>query len=68
MNSEYKLELDNLGKKAACDPRILETVCYLKLNSKNPTEFKKKLEEAFPEMTYDSNKGSLKTALINSFA
>lgn len=59
MNSEYKLELDNLGKKAACDPRILETVCYLKVNSKNPTEFKKRLEETYPEMTYDQNACSL---------
>ena len=59
MNSEYKLELDNLGKKAACDPRILETVCYLKLNTKSPAEFKKKLEEAYPEMTYDSSACSL---------
>ncbi len=59
MNSEYKLELDNLGKKAACDPRILETVCYLKLHCKNDTEFKKKLEEVYPEMVYDSNAYSL---------
>lgn len=59
MNSEYKLELDNLGKKAACDPRILETVCYLKVISKNPNEFKKNLEEAYPEMTYDANACSL---------
>lgn len=59
MNSEYKLELDNLGKKAACDPRILETVCYLKVNSKSPADFKKRLEEAYPEMTYDSTAYSL---------
>ena len=59
MNSEYKLELDNLGKKAACDPRILETVCYLKLNTKTPAEFKKKLKEMYPEMTYDENVYSL---------
>ena len=59
MNSEYKLELDNLGKKAACDPRILETVCYHKINSKNPTEFKKRLEEAYPEMSYDPSTYSL---------
>lgn len=59
MNSEYKLELDNLGKKSACDPRILETVCYLKLNTKNHTEFKKKIEETYPEMTYDMDAYSL---------
>lgn len=59
MNSEYKLELDNLGKKAACDPRILETVCYLKLNTKTPFEFKKKIEEAYPEMNYDMDACSL---------
>ena len=59
MNSEYKLELDNLGKKAACDPRILEIVCYLKLTSKTPMEFKKKLEKYFPETSYDSSACSL---------
>jgi len=59
MNSEYKLELDNLGKKAACDPRILENVCYLKVNTKSPAEFQKKLEEIYPEMTYDKNACSL---------
>lgn len=59
MNSEYKLELDNLGKKAACDVNILETVCYHKQNSKNPTDFKKKIEKVYPEMTYDINTYSL---------
>ena len=59
MNSEYKLELDNLGKKAACDPRILENVCYLKVKSKTPMEFKRMLEETYPEMSYDVNTCSL---------
>src|SRR5699024_8708689 len=38
MNSEYKLELDNLGKKAACDPSILENVCFLKMKYPNPQD------------------------------
>ena len=59
LNSEYKLELDNLGKKSACDTNILETVCYLKVTSKNPVEFKKNLNKSFPEMTYDESNYSL---------
>jgi DNA gyrase/topoisomerase IV subunit B len=59
MNSEYKLELDNLGKKAACEPRILELVCYYKRLYPKPMDFKRKIEEAYPEMSYEINTYSL---------
>ena len=59
MNSEYKLELDNLGKKAACDPRILETVCFLKQRYKNPMDFKEQIEAVYPEMVFDLKSESL---------
>lgn len=59
INSEYKLELDNLGKKSACSTNILETVCFLKRHTKNPTDFRKEIDKAFPEMTYDPRTYSL---------
>ena len=59
MNSEYKLELDNLGKKAACNTSILEKVCYFKMISKNSAEFIKRLQKEYPEMIYDERNYSL---------
>jgi DNA gyrase/topoisomerase IV subunit B len=59
MNSEYQMELDNLGKKAACDTRIVEMICYLKLRYPNKMEFKEQLETQYPEMTYDISTNSL---------
>ena len=59
MNNEYKLELDNLGKKAACDPRILEMVCYLKSKYPDPRDFKQQIEKVYPEMNYDVRTESL---------
>ena len=53
MNSEYKIELDNLGKKAASDPRILESVCFLKLKGYTDGKLKRELEKLYPEMNYD---------------
>lgn len=63
MNSEYKLELDNLGKKSACGTKIIESVCYNKMISKTPHEFKKRIEKDFPEMNYDENAYSLMGSL-----
>ena len=59
LNNEYKLELDNLGKKSACDPRIVEIVCYFKRLYKNPMDFKKAIEIQYPEMTFDTRNQSL---------
>lgn len=59
LNNEYKLELDNLGKKSACDPRIVEIVCYFKRLYKNPMDFKKAIETQYPEMTFDTRNQSL---------
>lgn len=61
MNSEYKLELDNLGKKAACNTHILEMVCYYKLLDRfNKTfNFRKNIEKEFPELTYNDDTKSL---------
>ena len=54
MNSEYTSELSRLEARTACDTRILETVCYAKLNSKNESEFKKIIEKEYKEMSYDT--------------
>lgn len=60
MNSEYKLELDNLGKKTACENiSLLETVCYYKPRCKTQTEFKRKIEAEFPEMNYSVENQSI---------
>ena len=59
MNSEYKLELDNLGKKAACDPRILEMVCFLKQRYPKTLDFKEQIETVYPEMKFDPRTESL---------
>lgn len=67
MNSEYKLELDNLGKKAACDPSILENVCFLKMKYPNPQDFKKQIEKAYPEMNYNASNYSLIGSLNGNF-
>lgn len=59
MNSEYRMELDNLGKKAACDPRIVEMICYMKLKYPNQMDFKEHIEELYPEMSYNPDTYSL---------
>jgi DNA gyrase/topoisomerase IV subunit B len=59
MNSEYQMELDNLGKKAACDTHIVEMICYMKLRYPDRFEFKEQIEKVYPEMTYDVNTSSL---------
>lgn len=59
-NSEYLLELDNLGKKAACDTSILENICFLKRKyGGESADFQKALIEAYPEMTYDHRNHAL---------
>lgn len=59
INSEYMLELDNLGKRAACNTTILEYVCYYKALLKTEAEFASAIIKAFPEMEYDSKTSSL---------
>lgn len=60
MNSEYSLELENLGKKSTCGELIIEYVCYYKLlYGSNTPKFKKHIEEQFPEMEYDPKNQSL---------
>ena len=59
MNSEYKLELDNLGKKSACSIDILETVCFLRKRCKDQQEFHREIAKAFPEMKYEPKTYSL---------
>ena len=53
MNAEYKLELDNLGKKSACDTRVVEKVCFLKKQCSSKNEFKHLIEKEYPEMNYN---------------
>jgi DNA gyrase subunit B len=63
-NAEYKLELDNLGKKATCDTHIVEYVTYYKiLSDGDEFKFKKYIEKEFPEMTYDI----LNSSLVGSY-
>lgn len=59
MNSEYKVELDNLSKKTACDSRVVEKVCYHKLHAKNDKDFQERIHKEFPEMSYDAHTCSL---------
>ena len=59
MNSEYKMELDNLGKKAACDTGIVEMICHVKSLYPNPQDFKEQIEKIYPEMTYNVSTSSL---------
>lgn len=59
-NSEYSLELSNLGKKSTCDEYIVELVCYYKLICKdNDMLFKTLIEKEFPEMDYDLDNKAL---------
>ena len=67
MNSEYLLELNNLGKKAACDPNLLEMVCYFKSIAKDDHDFQRMLEKAYPEMSYDSKNYSLIGSINGEF-
>lgn len=60
LNSEYLLELSNLSKRSASDPIILEYVCWLLILSRgNESEFKKRIEKEFDELTYDLDDSSL---------
>ena len=55
LNAEYTSELTRLEARTACDPYILETVCYAKLIAKNQNDFKKIIEKEYPEMRYDTH-------------
>lgn len=59
MTSEYSAELNNLGKKAACNTTLLEMVCAFKKTFKNKKEFEEAIHNNFPEMHYDSKAESL---------
>jgi DNA gyrase/topoisomerase IV subunit B len=59
MNAEYTTELDRLQARTACDPLIIEYVCYAATLTDKPTKFKNLLEKEFPEMTYDISNASL---------
>ena len=52
MNIEYTSELSRLEARTACNPTILEYVCYAKLHCKNEIEFANMLKKEFKEMTY----------------
>ena len=52
MNAEYTTELLRLEKRTACNPKILEYVCYIKMITKSEMEFKKKIEKYFSELEY----------------
>lgn len=53
-NDEYILTLDNLVKKTACKPIILEYICYYKVVCNgNEEKFKILIETQFNELVYD---------------
>lgn len=59
-NIEYTLELDSLVNRSACNPVVIENVCWFKVLSKgDELWFKQMLESHFPEITYDLNDSSL---------
>lgn len=65
-NKSYIDELDSLSRKTACDPDILEHVCWsilaaeATLDTKSmDAERKKYFKKVFPEMTYDPVNKSL---------
>lgn len=57
--SEYSTELNNLGKKAACDTTLLEIVCALKKQFQTKKDFEEAIHNNFPEMNYDYSNESL---------
>lgn len=59
MTSEYSAELNNLGKKAACNTTLLEMVCAFKKTFMNKKDFEEAIHNNFPEMYYDSKAESL---------
>lgn len=60
MNSEYLLELNNLSKRSACDPVILEHVCWdIIISMNNELKFKSLIEKEFDELKYDANDKSI---------
>lgn len=67
MNSEYKMELDNLGKKATCDPSVVEMICYLKKKYPNPHDFQIEIEKVYPEMRFDPHSQSLIGSIDGQF-
>jgi DNA gyrase/topoisomerase IV subunit B len=63
LNSEYTTELNRLEARSACDPLVVEFVCYADTIAKNDNDFKAILEEHFPEMTYDIRNMTLSGSL-----
>ncbi len=59
MTTEYSAELNNLGKKAACNTTLLEIICSFKKHFKNKKDFETAIRNNFPEMNYDSSNESL---------
>ena len=59
MTSQYSTELNNLGKKAACNTTLLEIVCSFKKHFKNKKDFEIAIKNNFPEMNYDNSNESL---------
>ena len=56
MNAEYTTELTRLEARSACNPTILEYVCYAKLVcGKDLHAFKTMVEKYFDELDYDMN-------------
>jgi DNA gyrase subunit B len=56
LNSEYLTELDRLEKRTACNPTVLEYICYYKLitaTEPNELKFKSLIEAKFTELRYD---------------
>lgn len=59
LTSEYSTELNNLGKKAACNTTLLEIICSFKRHFKNKKDFETAIKNNFPEMHYDPANESL---------
>ena len=57
INSEYTAELDRLEARTACDPIIIEYLCYAMLITgvdKKNDRFEKMIKDKFPELNYNS--------------
>lgn len=73
MNKDYIDALDSLSRKVACDPVIVEHVCWALLNDLtqfheiSDKELKKYFKSVFPEMTYDPQNKSLYGAYNEKF-
>lgn len=56
MNIDYITELERLEARAACDPLILEYVCWAELTTNgDQNKFKKLIEKKYPELEYDKD-------------